>query len=182
MNVSLKCTSLWIKPSIDFSSGGNPGYCLLACVLSRVQLFATLWTTAHQAPLSCNFPGKNIGVGCYFLPQGIFPTQGSNPHLLHLQADSLPLSLIYLPESQANCFHSQVFNWQAVNSDSLREIRCCPVTLRTSTAPLASLEGWWGKSMLPSMRRKLERCTSLLTMSIGGKERPLEILAHQIPP
>ena len=24
------------------------------------------------------FPGKNDGVGCHFLPQGIFPTQGSN--------------------------------------------------------------------------------------------------------
>ena len=30
-----------------------------------------------------NFPGKNTGVDCHFLPQGIFPTQGSNPHLLH---------------------------------------------------------------------------------------------------
>ena len=27
-------------------------------------------------------PGKNTGVGCHFLFQGIFPTQGSNPHLL----------------------------------------------------------------------------------------------------
>ena len=31
-------------------------------------------------------------VGCHFLLQGILPTQGSNPHLLHWQADSLPLS------------------------------------------------------------------------------------------
>ena len=28
-------------------------------------------------------PGKNIGVGCYALLQGIFPTQGLNPGLLH---------------------------------------------------------------------------------------------------
>ena len=28
-------------------------------------------------------PGKNIGVGCYALHQGIFSTQGSNLHLLH---------------------------------------------------------------------------------------------------
>ena len=28
-------------------------------------------------------PGKNTGVGCHALLQGIFPTQGSNPHLLH---------------------------------------------------------------------------------------------------
>ena len=40
-------------------------------------------------------PGKNTGVGCYPLLQGIFPTQGSNPHLLcllHWQAGSLPLA------------------------------------------------------------------------------------------
>ena len=40
----------------------------------------------------CNFSGKNTGVGCHFLLQGIFPTQGSNPHLLHWQVGSLPLS------------------------------------------------------------------------------------------
>ena len=28
------------------------------------------------------FPGKNTGVGCHFLLQGIIPTQGSNPGLL----------------------------------------------------------------------------------------------------
>ena len=39
-------------------------------------------------------PG-NIGTGCHFLLQGIFLTQGSNPHLLCLlnwQAGSLPLA------------------------------------------------------------------------------------------
>ena len=30
-----------------------------------------------------DFLGKNSGVGCHFLLQGIFPTRGSNPHLLH---------------------------------------------------------------------------------------------------
>ena len=32
-----------------------------------------------------NFPGKNTGVGCHFLLQGIFPTQGSNPGLLYFR-------------------------------------------------------------------------------------------------
>ena len=39
-------------------------------------------------------PGKNIGVGCLALLLGIFPTQGSNLHLLHFlhwQVGSLPL-------------------------------------------------------------------------------------------
>ena len=40
------------------------------------------------------FLGNNTGVGCHFLLQGIFLTQGSNPPLLcfsRWQADSLPL-------------------------------------------------------------------------------------------
>ena len=35
-------------------------------------------------------PGKNAGVGCHFLLQGIFPTQGSKPMSPALQADALP--------------------------------------------------------------------------------------------
>ena len=38
---------------------------------------------ALQAPRSLRFPCKNTGVGCHFLLQGIFPTPGSNPGLLH---------------------------------------------------------------------------------------------------
>ena len=45
----------------------------------------TPWTVARRAPQSMGIlsPGKNIGVGCHALLQGIFPTQGSNPGLLH---------------------------------------------------------------------------------------------------
>ena len=42
-----------------------------------------------------NFPGKNTSVGCHFLLQGVFPTQGLNTPLLCLlprQTGSLPLS------------------------------------------------------------------------------------------
>ena len=35
-------------------------------------------------------PGKNTGVDYHALLQGIFLTQGSNPHLLQCQVDSLP--------------------------------------------------------------------------------------------
>ena len=45
-------------------------------------LFATPQTVACQVLCPRAFPGKNIGVGCHFLLQGIFPTQGSNPGLL----------------------------------------------------------------------------------------------------
>ena len=52
------------------------------------------WTGLHPTRLLCpwDFPGKNTGVGCHFLLQGIFSTQGSNPCHLHQQVYSLLLS------------------------------------------------------------------------------------------
>ena len=44
--------------------------------------FATPGIIAHHTPLSMGFADKNTGVGCHFLLQGIFLTQGSNPWLL----------------------------------------------------------------------------------------------------
>ena len=78
--------------------------CLLSC-FSPVQLFAILWTVACQdsnPPGSSvqDSPGKNTGMGCHALLQGIFLTQGSNPCLLCLlywQAGSLPLMLLGSP-------------------------------------------------------------------------------------
>ena len=39
-----------------------------------------------------DFPGKSTGVGCHFLPQGIFLTQGSNPDLPHCRQTLYHLS------------------------------------------------------------------------------------------
>ena len=39
---------------------------------------------------TCDSPGKNTGVGCHSLLQGLFPTQESNLGVGALQADSLP--------------------------------------------------------------------------------------------
>ena len=55
-------------------------YCLVA---KSVLLFATPWTVAHQAPLSMGFPRQEYWRGLPFPSPGIFPTQSSNPHLLH---------------------------------------------------------------------------------------------------
>ena len=61
--------------------------------LSCVRLFCDFMDyIAHQAGLPWGFPGKNAGVGCHFLLQGIFLTQGLNPWLLDRQANSLLLS------------------------------------------------------------------------------------------
>ena len=49
--------------------------CVCVCTLSLVQLFVTQWTIAHRTPCSWDFSGKNTGVGCHFLLQGILPTR-----------------------------------------------------------------------------------------------------------
>jgi len=74
-------------------------------LLSHVWLFVTPWTVARQAPLPWDSPGKNSWIGCCFLLQGIFPTQGSNPRLLHWQADCLPLSYLGSPSAVCTLCH-----------------------------------------------------------------------------
>ena len=46
----------------------------------------------QPARLLCrwDFPDENTRMGWHFLLQGVFLTQESNPHLVCLQADSLP--------------------------------------------------------------------------------------------
>ena len=69
------------------------------CHCVHAQLCLTLYDHLDSSPPGSSvhgiLSGKNTGAGCYFLLQRIFPIQGLNLHLLHLlhcQADSLPLS------------------------------------------------------------------------------------------
>ena len=59
-----------------------------------MQLFAAPQTTAHQAPLSMDFPGKNTEVCSHSLFQGKIlkksPDPGIEPQSPPLQAGSLP--------------------------------------------------------------------------------------------
>ena len=78
----------------------GPCVCVCVCVcvyrsaLSRslVSNSETPWKPSRLLR-PWDFPNKNTGMGCHFLfqrvLQGIFLTQGLNPHLLHWQADSL---------------------------------------------------------------------------------------------
>ena len=53
-------------------------------VTKPCQTLCSPWISVCQAPLSWDFSGKNTGVGCHALLQGIFLTQGLNPGLLCL--------------------------------------------------------------------------------------------------
>ena len=122
------------------TQGSNPGIPHLKKVksLSHVRLFVTPWTVAHQPPPSMEFLGKSTGVGCHFLLQGIFPTQGLNQGLRHcrqtlyhlshqgipsgipaLKADSLPAKPQGTPKNTGvgslsllqTIFQTQELNW-----------------------------------------------------------------------
>ena len=74
--------------------------CTYVCV-SRSDMPDSLRPYGLQpARLLCPWdsPGKNTGVGCHFLLQGIFPTQGSNLGLL------LCRQILYLLSHQGNPF------------------------------------------------------------------------------
>ena len=57
--------------------------CALSC-FSLIRLFGTLWAVAARLLHPWDSPGKNTGVGCDALLQGIVLTQGLNLCLLGL--------------------------------------------------------------------------------------------------
>ena len=68
-------------------------YLQSACIPSHVQLFATLWTGAHHAPLSLGFFRQEYWSRLPFPPPGDLPNPGIeplSPASPALQADSLP--------------------------------------------------------------------------------------------
>ena len=55
--------------------------------LSCVQLFATLWTVAWQAPSSMGFPGQEYWSGLPFPTREDLPNPGIRPRSPTLQAE-----------------------------------------------------------------------------------------------
>ena len=58
--------------------------------LSRVQLFATPWTAASQAPLSMGFSRQEYWSGLPFPSPGDLPDSGIEPGSPALKVDALP--------------------------------------------------------------------------------------------
>ena len=57
---------------------------------SHIRLFATLWTVAHQAPLSMGFSRQECWSGLPFPPPRDLPDPETEPGSPALLADSLP--------------------------------------------------------------------------------------------
>ena len=139
----------------------------------------TPWTAALQTLLSMGFPGKNTGVGCHTLLEGIFPAQGLNLCLLyplHWQVGSLPLAPPEKPQkmhsetesypifllaelSQHLCLH-QV--WRTMASHPKRSFVSSRPSDKTSEHQLSHLQGTdpWRKSTVSPFHPGIWGCRS----------------------
>ena len=101
----------------------SKGWIVLLFLVAKLCL-TLLWPHVLQPTcLLCPWdsPGKNTGVGCNFLLQGIFPTQGLDLCLLHWRADSLPLTHQGSPRGECRPTKekrkwSEIKQWWIVNS------------------------------------------------------------------
>ena len=109
------------------------------------------------------FSRQNTGVGCHFLLQGIFPTQGSNPGLLHWRQNTLPseppgksldpISSLFSQFFCVECFNSWsyfVVSNKTGQIESLSEtipnlMTCWTGYFLVSTCPLL----FWGEQEVP---------------------------------
>ena len=108
------------------SPGKNTGvgcHFLLQCMKVKSESEVAQSCLSLRDPMDCSLPGSSIhgifqaksaGLGCHSLPQGIFTTQKSNPHLL---------CLLYL-------YHC--ITWEALNYDidaaaaAAKSLQSCP--------------------------------------------------------
>ena len=89
-------------------------HCMRGCMLGHFsceRLFVTLWTIAHQAPLSMGFSRQEYWSGLPCSPPGDLPNLGMEPRSPALQADSLsaePLGKLSIKCCQYCCLENRV--------------------------------------------------------------------------
>ena len=90
--------------------------CVCVCVYSQslgcVRLFVAPGIVAARLLCQWNFPGKNTGVGCHFLFQGIFLTQGLNSSLLQKWSESESRSVV--SDSQMSILNPYYWKFSSV--------------------------------------------------------------------
>ena len=99
-------------------------------------------------------PGKNTGVGCQALLQGIFPTQGSNLgllHLLHWQVGYLPLAPPGKPSENRAVYKCRLLlrTLMAAEADTDSGVAALHKAARPHVCR-RSIPAWWGTSLTGS--------------------------------
>ena len=142
---------------------------------SRVRLFAIPWTVACQAPLSMGFSRQEYWSGLPFPPLGIFPTQGSNPHVLcflYWQADSLHhwcllgnhYTQLYICIYVCICICVCIQNKR--DTLELKDFPGGPVVKTTFQGKGCGFYPWLGSRILHAWRTKYQSRSNIVTNSI----------------
>ena len=125
-------------------------------LLSPVQLFVTPWTVAHQAPQTMGF-SRQARVGCHFLLQEIFWTQGLNPGLPHCRQ-----TLYHLRHQGGPCGNlCETPKEHVALCEIVNELL---LTLRNGNVM------WFNLEIIYLLRTRLLRCPSFLRMEIVRDE------------
>ena len=105
----------------------------------------------------CDSPGKNTGVGCHALLQGIFPIGGSNLcllYLLHWQRGSLPRSHLGSQRGRERLF-KLYFSWPGSQLH-------CGAQMQVSLKPGESLKEFCQEIFLDLLGHYTELCSPSL--------------------
>ena len=121
--------------------------------LQSVRLFAAPWTVAPQAPLSRGSPGRNTGEGCPALLPGIFPTQGSYPHLTSPAGGFFTTSATWeAPTQVKNCEAEQDLKFSKSSERQERKHLCASTAVITAGVRCWALQLFRPSVMSDSLR------------------------------
>ena len=174
------------------------------CALSHSVVSDSLWSHGlYPARLlyPWDFPGRNTGLGCHFLLQRRFLTQGSNLDLLHLLL--WQAGFYYCAASEAPLLNSSGGSW----NHSLRLVDVPPAASSFTLTPLTRggrvlirshlleiqesqvcicLDGEWG--VRPGVRHSGapilpsdEEMRKAMTGCLGGVQNPMPMASHFTP-
>ena len=148
--------------------------------LSRVWLFETPWTVAHQAPLSLGLLGQESWSGLPVPSPGDLPDPGIENAYPALQADSsslshqgscMPLSQGYIYIHIPKVCSLRIF-WDLISSTLLSPIYIYMVTQMVKNLP-AMKETWvWSLGREDPLEKGLETHTSILAYAILWTQEP----------
>ena len=147
-------------------SGKHRSKYLISTVLCLVaQLCPTLGDTMNCSPPGSSVygdsPGKNTRVGYHDLLQGIFPTQGWNPSLLHWR--QILYCLSHQGISRILEWVAYTFSWGSSQPRNWTEVSCIAGGFFTSWAPREALVSttffilWEGHSWFACISKQTKR-------------------------
>ena len=128
------------------------------CVLSRVPLFAVLWTIAHQTPLSMGFSRQEYWSGLPCPPPGDLPNSGIKLVSFAapgLQVDSLPLSHQRSP-LHLRLLSKNMFYLHSLWKRNFSAIRC----------PRSGRRKWWSRGLAVQFKGKCKDALLSLVLSL----------------